>query len=220
MLQIRKMALDLIYPREASCAICGEDADGKGVSVCKRCEKQVTAKNIVRFDIEGVSSLSAAFAYEPPINSLIHSFKYGNKRYLSRYFAANIVPLLPNDEYEIVDVPLHPERRKLRGFSQTEELCGEIAFLSGRKYLQNALIRTRDTPSQVNLGAAERKANIEDAFYAKPIVSGKKIIIVDDVATTGSTIGECAKALLIAGALDVVAVVVATQDGDMDNEYK
>ncbi len=205
-----RAALDLLYPRDVSCAICGEEADLPGKSLCKRCDAAFPPQLIERHDVAGLSFLRAAFPYREPIVDAIHRFKYGEQRYLARFAAERMHLLLPEGALFLVAVPLHPTRRKERGFSQTEELCDELAQLSGAASLRDVLRRTRNTPSQTHLSAADRAANLTGAFVAGPAVAGKRIALIDDVATTGSTLRECTYALRDAGAMDVGAVVLAT----------
>jgi ComF family protein len=109
-------------------------------------------------------------------------------------------------------VPLHPSRRKQRGFNQTEKLAEALA----RELLVSvvfALQRTRKTTPQVRLDAEERQANVLGAFALAPgsRVNGMRLLLVDDVITTGATLGACAEVLHAAGASSVSVVTVARE---------
>jgi ComF family protein len=109
-------------------------------------------------------------------------------------------------------VPLHPSRRKQRGFNQTEKLAEELSRELAVPVLL-ALQRTRRTTPQVRLDAEGRQANVAGAFGLSPgnHVGGKRLILVDDVITTGATLGACAQVLHAAGASSVSVVTVARE---------
>ncbi len=118
----------------------------------------------------------------------------------------------------VVPVPLHPRRLRSRGFNQAAVLALALAARwrltdeAGRRVAVStaALARIRDTPPQTSLGPAERNRNLRGAFVANPRqVQGRRILLVDDVLTTGATVGSCARALYRAGADDVLALTLA-----------
>jgi ComF family protein len=110
----------------------------------------------------------------------------------------------------IVPVPLHPTRRRDRGFDQAELLGEALAELTGIAVRRGALLRTRATPPQVGLSPAERRENVRGAFALRhPLPpSGVRVLLVDDVCTTGSTLHECARTLLRGGVEAVHALTV------------
>ncbi len=110
----------------------------------------------------------------------------------------------------LVPVPLHPTRRSERGFDQAELLSASLAELTGVPVRRELLIRTRPTAPQVGLSAAQRRENVRGAFALRyPLPSeGVRVVLVDDVYTTGSTLEECARTLRRAGAAEVHAVTV------------
>lgn len=158
----------------------------------------------------------AAARFEGPLQELIHRFKYGKKVHLSRPLglltATVLDPLHSATPVDyIVPVPLHRKRLRERGFNQSQ-LIGRV--LAKRWHIPlalNNLRRIRWTEPQTGLSAAERVRNIHGAFaVAKPKkFKDKSLLLVDDVYTTGSTIGECAKTLRRAGAREVRVVTVA-----------
>jgi len=114
-------------------------------------------------------------------------------------------------------VPIHVKRWAERGFNQSEDLlsCFPTASTSF-----TALERVRHTTPQAGLSLAERETNLTDAFRASNFVRGKSIVLVDDVYTSGSTAAECARALLIAGAMDVSVLTLTVGQGDHDDDEK
>lgn len=110
----------------------------------------------------------------------------------------------------IIPVPLGAARLVERGYNQAELLARPLALACGVSIRSNALWRAKETRSQVGLSAVSRRLNVADAFLAKPaLVNGKKILIVDDVTTTGATLDSCAAALLAAGAQTVFGLTLA-----------
>lgn len=158
----------------------------------------------------------AHFLYEGAIRDLIHTYKYNRQTHL-RYPLALLTLegmsgfLADQDPHLIVPVPLHRSRLRQRGFNQAV-LLGNV--LSGQLALPmqpDALVRTRPTEPQIELSAAERRLNVKGAFTVnrRYPVAGKRILLLDDVMTTGSTMDECAKELKKAGAGVVIAATIA-----------
>ena len=111
----------------------------------------------------------------------------------------------------VVPVPLHPRRLVDRGYNQAALLAAEVAVELEAPLAARALIRLRNTPQQAHLDRDARLGNVRQAFRARDprAIQGRRIVLVDDVATTGATITACAEALLAAGAASVTAIVVA-----------
>lgn len=110
----------------------------------------------------------------------------------------------------LIGVPLHADRLKERGFNQAALLAGALARISGLP-ASTALLRTRNTPSQTHLSARDRRRNVARAFAVRDhaALAGATVVLVDDVATTGATLRECAATLLAAGAAEVRAITAA-----------
>jgi ComF family protein len=110
----------------------------------------------------------------------------------------------------VVPVPLSAARLAERGYNQAALLARPLALGSGLSFRPQALLRCRETRSQVGLSGKQRRENVAGAFLGNPqIVLGKKTLIVDDVTTSGATLEACAQALRTAGALEVVALTLA-----------
>jgi len=157
----------------------------------------------------------SAVVYEGVAASAIHLMKYQRRRLLARPLGALLLPLL--EELEPVDgvipVPLHVQRLREREFNQALVLAQVVCRARGWPLWWEGLERTRPTRAQVGLDAAERRRNVRRAFLVrKPAaVEGKRILLIDDVMTTGSTVHECARVLKRAGANHVQVVTVARQ---------
>jgi len=109
-----------------------------------------------------------------------------------------------------IPVPLGKNRLKERGYNQVALVARPLAYEVGLQYSPRALWKARETRSQVGLTISQRRENVQNAYRADPmVVKGKSIILMDDVATTGSTILACTDALLSAGARVVYAITIA-----------
>lgn len=155
--------------------------------------------------------------YEAGLRGLIHLLKYDRvtpvAAPLGKMLAYAITELIGDAQPLVVPVPLHKSRRRSRGFNQSELIAhAAVRHLAQRlEVLHGALIRQRDTISQVGLSREERIENVRDAFrVAQPSrITGRDILLVDDVMTTGTTLSECARVLKQAGAKRVWAATVA-----------
>lgn len=158
----------------------------------------------------------SAVVFGGPVQELIHRLKYGKKTHLSRPLALltarRVVPFIAESGAElVVPVPLHRKRLRQRGFNQSVLLAGVLAKSWHLPLSRNNLRRIRWTEPQIHLPVADRIRNVRGAFAVKDPtqIEGKRLVLVDDVYTTGSTVTECAKVLRNAGAEEVYVVTVA-----------
>ncbi len=158
------------------------------------------------------------YVYEGNLMTAIHEFKYGKKSYLAR----SLGPLLASyadtwlgrdNDLLVMPVPLHPKRLKERGFNQSLLLARHVASRLEANLDYLSLRRNRWTRPQIGLTSDERKRNVRRAFeIVRPEgLKGKTVLLVDDVATTGSTLNECARALKKAGVEEVFCLVLTCQ---------
>ena len=158
----------------------------------------------------------AACLYDEHSRDLILKLKHADRTDLSGLFARWLsraaAPLLEEAD-AIAPVPMHPGRLLRRRYNQAAEIARPLAKASGVAYLPDALVRRRDTVSQGGKSASGRRRNVAAAFIVPEArrhqVIGRKIVLVDDVLTTGATAEGCARALLAAGAAEVTLAVVA-----------
>jgi ComF family protein len=161
-----------------------------------------------------VDRARAVGEYDGALRAIIHAIKYEGRRSLSRPLAA----LMHARGAEVLDggsclipVPLHPSRRRERGFNQAADLARHLSTLLDLP-VRKALRRTRATASQTGLPAAERHRNVRDAFgvtRAARELAGSTVVLIDDVSTTGATLEACAGALKEAGVSEVRALTAA-----------
>ena len=216
---------DFLLPRV--CAGCKNALQVEENTVCHTCQKSMhflpaeTASQILlklRQESGTIHSFTAPYLFDKGevVQALIHNFKYRLQYPIGKFIGSEIahhlqtrpLPFLPDC---IIPVPLHPKRRGERGFNQTVIMGKTLAGFTGIPCLSNGLKRTRYTPKQAWMKKTERKNNIRDAFSVPTgkNYQGKKVLLLDDVVTTGATVCECSRVLRKAGATEIAVVSFA-----------
>lgn len=190
------------------CAVCGLPLDDGGRD-CYDCRGAAP---------RALALARSAFVFNAQLRSAVHAFKYRGRRDMSGFLSREMTLAL--DRYPELDaynfsaaVPLHPARLRRRGFNQAELLARGLGERGNIFYLEGAAVRTRDTKSQTTLSKEERRVNMAGAFgVAKPeLVKGRNILLVDDVATTLTTLESLAAEFKKAGARNVAAFTLARE---------
>jgi ComF family protein len=183
------------------CTVCGDLTSLGGI--CTRCQENKPFYSAVR----------SWAVYEGCVRSALHKLKYKGDIGLGDSLAKPMLADLKRIGWQIdivAPVPLSLARLAKRGYNQAALIACPIALGLQLPYRPKAIRRVRDTRSQVGLSTDERRMNVHAAFSAqKDVVSGKRVLIVDDVTTTGSTLNECAASLLSAGAQEVYGYTLA-----------
>lgn len=150
--------------------------------------------------------------YEGVIRDCVHALKYENNQGLGEFFTDLLGALVREAGWLpdlVMPVPLSAQRAALRGYNQAGCIAQPLAAHLETIYHPFGLVRTRDTPSQVGLSGEARHRNVAGAFYAVPdVVAGKRVLVVDDVMTTGATMKACADALRGAGAKEIYCLTL------------
>lgn len=201
-------------PGAALCQPCLATATPLPHPQCRQCTRPLTYGDQCarcRLERRRVDRLYVPYAYTPPILQAVHRFKYANKRYLAADLAALAMLALPPDLQVdfVIPVPLTPSRERQRGYNQGRLLATEVARRLNLQLDCDVLIRQRDTPPQTSLPRARRLDNVRGAFRALRKLSGARILLVDDVTTTGATIEAATRALRRRGAVWVGALALA-----------
>ncbi|MBQ7519695.1 MAG: ComF family protein [Clostridia bacterium] len=224
----------LLFPRAAGCLCCGDPrrAEDKYClcpecrerllalrlreNLCPRCMGPLDGKGRCHFCMaERLRPLRAgygAFRYAGEAKALVERLKYGYEDEAADALAAVMAQCFPASEYDaLVPVPLYRTRQRGRGANQAALLCDRVGPKAGLPVL-DALRRVRNTRTQVHLSPAERQKNVHGAFAATMEVQGLRLLLVDDVRTTGATTRACGEALLTAGAkyVGVLSATIAT----------
>jgi ComF family protein len=203
-------AIDRLH--EPLCTVCGIPIDASRNE--SRCGQGCNASPPAFTQARAISRYRADDEERAPIPSIIRRHKYGRDQSLTHALAECLgepMPLEENDYDLVIPVPLHRARLRWRGFNQAALIGGSIARRIGRPLDAKNLIRTRATSSQTAKDRQERRRNVRDAFQVRRPegIASRRILLVDDVMTTGSTVDECARALLAAGARRVDVLTLA-----------
>ena len=222
--KLARSALDLVFP--IHCTGCGRE----GGILCDECVYGLervappfcgacsapgvdgTCRWCLQYP-RGFDSLRSPYRFEGPVRDAIHALKYRGVRaaaetlggLMAEYGAANPVPV-----DVLVPVPLHSRRLRGRGYNQSALLAREIGKRTFLPVVEGRLVRTRNSRPQVDVASREeRRDNVAGNFDCDTDVSGLAVLLIDDVATTGSTLSECAHVLKEAGASSVHALTLA-----------
>lgn len=160
---------------------------------------------------------TAVWSYGFPIDTLIRDFKYGHHLYLGSFFAKHLARTLKNQWHQganetpdlIIPMPLHPNRLKTRGFNQAAEITRHVAKYLELPWRSDLLNRFVDTAPQAGLHRKERWENLRGAFTCPESLDGSRILLIDDVLTTGASLSACAEVLRHAGARRIDVAVLA-----------
>lgn len=221
-----RAALDLLFPPQ--CSVCGRggsllcDACAAALPVaagrrCERCWRPSGPAlcHDCRDGPPAFASVRAAFVMDGEARRLVHEFKYQGLSALGAPMAMLLAARLALPAADmVVPVPLHRGRERSRGYNQAGELARHLAVVARLPYQPRAARRVRATaPLATSQGRDERRRIVAGAFAGEPArVHGRRILLVDDVVTTGATLDSCAKALLDAGAAEVRCVTWARAD--------
>jgi ComF family protein len=192
----------LAYIRTPFCAHCGQELNG--ARECAYCRHHPLPSSL--------NGLRAVAHHEGALRKAIHALKYERMSVLAEplggllanYLAQNRLPFTL-----IMPVPLHEERQRERGYNQSELLAQVVSARIDRPLVVGVLIRERRTPPQVGLNESERRQNLINAFRCARPVTHERVLLIDDVCTTGATLSECAAALCAAGAMSVWGLTLA-----------
>ncbi|MDP1629168.1 MAG: ComF family protein [bacterium] len=235
--QLKKFALDCLFPQ--TCLFCRKNTEKeKFALICGGCFSKISFASAVfcprcfrrRPKATNCPScspklhlkiLAAAASYEDEkIRTLIHKLKYNCLKELAQPLAELLINYLKlaaprwrrDKSITLIPVPLHKRKENWRGFNQSELIGKIIAENFGWHFENSVLTRIRNNPAQVDLKSfKERRENVKNLFAVKKpeIVKNKKIVLIDDVFTSGATLSECARVLKMAGAKRIYGLVIA-----------
>ncbi|MCB9666817.1 MAG: ComF family protein [Myxococcales bacterium] len=156
--------------------------------------------------------VASVFQYGGPLADAIRKLKYQGRTDLTSSLAGLLMEGI--DGYRgaidaVIPVPLHPKRLRARGFNQSALLANRVAKALDVRMVVNTLIRVKHTPPQVDLDLAARIENVKGAFFSRPSPLNRRVLIVDDVKTTGATLAEAAFAMQKSGAEKIYCLALA-----------
>ena len=214
--EMARAALKLVYPTRAICMGCDARTGFEREWLCDDCRMALAKRwRGAAQPPTGFDGAACAYFYGGPAGGMVRNLKYNGVRALAEPMARSMQSALrliqPIACDGVVPVPMHPKRLRQRGFNHAALLAEKLGGLEGLPVL-DALVRTRDTKQQARLSAAERRVNMDDAFVPAMTLEGKRILLVDDVCTTGATATACAEALRAGGAEAVYLLCFASAD--------
>lgn len=227
-----RYTLDFLFP--LSCVVCSKE----GKFICEGCEPALPrlsqpycrvcanpgTRGICRWCFDSpleLDGIRAPYLFEGPVREAVYSLKYRGVRAAAPELGRLLARYLDTHPFGsrttgprahlIVPTPMHPKRMKDRGYNQAELLAKSLSKESGIPLDTSPLARVRHSGPQVGESREQRRANVDDSFRCDPDMTGRAIIVVDDVATTGSTLSACASALKDAGASEVWGLALARE---------
>ena len=209
------LILSLIYPPK--CPFCGRVLERSEEVMCFACQRTLPwiEDGTPAKTVEHCDACLSPLWYRDGVRQGMHRYKFQHGRAHARLFGTLMAQCLQDRWREPVDLitwaPLSRKRLRERGYDQAELLARRVGEVTGLP-VTAALVKTRNTKAQSSLDADDsRKANVQGVYACSPGVdlAGKRVILVDDVATSGSTLAECAACLRKAGAVSVVALTLA-----------
>ncbi len=218
--------LDWIFPPECAscrkigyrvCDVCFEGIQQISSHQCLNCLQPINENPPFCSTCKGFSKtckdMAAWGVYDSSLRESIHSLKYHRNLGLGDFFASYLIKLIKqlNWNFElVVPIPLSKQRHKERGYNQSTLLSRPIAWYFKVEHDAKLLTRTKQTETQFKLSSIDREMNMRGAFSVNPAtLNGKRILLVDDIITTGATMNFAASALLEAGASDVFGISIA-----------
>ena len=185
---------------------------------CKICAQQLSSSGPCGDCLNSplaIGRIRAPYIMKGAVREAVHALKYGGVRSAAPVLGKLLASWWEKNQMRadlVVPVPLHKRRLRNRGYNQSSLLARELSKRTGLPLTEQVLVRTRDTPPQVSLSSrVERARNVEGSFQCVGDVEGLKILLLDDVVMTGSTMSACASALNAAGARSVCGLALARQ---------
>jgi ComF family protein len=226
--EVKGKLIDFLFPprcvgcgSEGSfiCACCEASLPRLAYPICPTCSKPLAREDSCphcrawRPETDGIRS---PFAFDGVVRQAIYQFKYGHFKALAAPLGQMLDGYLDEEPLEadvLVPVPLHSSRLQERGYNQSALLAAELGRRSGLPVVGDCLVRLRHTKPQVKTaGAVERQRNLAGAFGCRDgRLAGKRILLIDDVCTTGATLSSCARALRVAGASLIWGLALARE---------
>ena len=231
--RLPRKVIDFIFP--PTCASCGRvgfilcddckaDISWLAPPICSLCGKPKPTPMIecrqCRISSPPLKQIRAATIYRGPVAKVLQRMKYEGYFGLSEELAELMLEAWPRWEHPldlVVPIPLHPERKRKRGYNQAELLVKALSDQIGWQTDSRALVRRKSTKPQVGLSGTERYENVSGAFRVEQdVFKDRRVLLVDDVCTTGATLAAAADTLLTAGAHSVTAYCLTTAASDQD----
>ena len=221
--------VDLLFPPR--CVSCGS----LGSRLCQTCREQITLANSPACRLCGkpqrraglcpqcrtrpsdLTEIRCASTLEAPLRDVIHHFKYRNARDMATPLVSLLLECWRQTDWQpdlLIPVPLHRRRRRERGYNQSEILAIDLGKMLGIPVAADEVHRVRYTRPQIELNASERQQNVDGAFRCSDgSLRGKRVLLIDDVCTTGATLRACASVMRQHGQARTIWAMTAAKAG-------
>lgn len=203
--------IELFFPRR--CAFCGDKINarytcGKCLNVIEYYQERIQTKEAAHYD-----KIICAIRYKGDLRNQMLKYKFNSNRYLAKGFAEILYKKIIKFKLEpdiIIPVPISDKRMFERGFNQSDLIAKYLSQLSNYNYDSDAIRKQKNNFTQSKLAESERVKNVKDVYYitSKESIFGKKVMLIDDICTTGATVDECSRVLKEAGAKEIIVLTV------------
>lgn len=207
----------LLFPTKNICNFCKDYDENLKFGICKECRDRIEELHTrVNVKINYIDDVYVSLFYNRFTKDFIHQYKFNDKSYLFKTFSSYMLKTLQQLEifdYDIViPVPIHRRKEAIRGYNQSYLLANEIAKFNEKPIYKDVLIKRKWTREQNRLSLYERRTNLNSSFHIKKpeIILNKKILLIDDIVTTGMTLESCCKELKENGADKVIGLCLST----------
>ncbi len=226
--QLAELAIDVFFPRHCVgcgkagsffCPECRRKLPKLSPPICPRCGRPqasgIVCPNCRQLQTE-IDGIRSPYRFDEAVRKAIYQMKYHNLKAVSSCLAELLADYLwssPLPGEVIVPVPLHPKRLRERGYNQSGLLARELGKLTNFPVVEDCLVRIKEASPQVKAAnVEERRRNVANAFVCQnDRLSGKQVILIDDVCTSGATLESCASALKSKGATSVWGLTLARE---------
>jgi len=213
--------LDLLFPRR--CVLCRSFLSKEETDICRHCRQTTTEPEKTDFNISFIAEWTGVWYYKDRVRDSLIRYKFSGRRCYAPAYGRSLAMHLQKkgfDQFDVLTfVPIAPLRKLSRGYDQVELLSKAVGKELGVPAIRT-LRKIRNTPPQSGIqDASKRRANVLGAYKATnpALIRGKRVLLLDDVITTGATTSECARVLLTAGAKDVFCAAMAAANHDIKN---
>ncbi len=209
--------IDFIFPNY--CLVCESAVEAEKKYICPTCfgnilnfDEKYRPVLLKRINHPAFDDIFIRYQFGPVFRILIHHLKYQQCLQIAEYLGRALSTIITGKYDCLVPVPLHKAKLKERGFNQSTLIAREISRVLDVPLSENILVRCKYTKTQTHLNREQRLANVATAFTINEEVAGMKILLIDDVITTGATLNSCARLLKAEGArvVDIAAVATPT----------
>lgn len=205
----RECSIKIVYIEEPCCMRCGKPLKVEEQEYCADCGRRESS----------ITQGKGLWLHKHPVSKAIYRFKYNNKRSWGEVFAKELYENYKEqikswEIEEIIPIPLHPSKKRMRGYNQAEILAMKLSEYTGIPCQRNVLYRIQKTTAQKQLGREERGRNLKYAFGVSKLWHPvNNVLLIDDIYTTGATIESSARLLKKAGALNIYFLTLSIGQG-------